>query len=64
MRSFSQALKFARGERVETPVLIGNKEAWSMCAWIFAEPTARTLYYERDGARSVVANLIQVTIQK
>lgn len=55
-----QALKFVRGERVETPVLIGQAEAWSMCSWFMAEPAARTLYYERDAQKMNVANLIQL----
>jgi len=55
-----QALKFVRGERVETPVLIGDKAEWSLCVWVFAERTARTLFYERDGSKMTVANLVQL----
>jgi hypothetical protein len=55
-----QALKFVRGERVETPVLIGDKAEWSLCAWVWAERAARTLYYERDGRKTTVANLVQL----
>jgi hypothetical protein len=56
----NQALLFVRGERVETPVLIGAKARWSMCAWIFPERDARTLFYERDESKQIVANLIQL----
>jgi len=56
----NQALLFVRGERVETPVLIGAKARWSLCAWIFPERDARTLFYERDESRQIVANLIQL----
>ena len=56
----AQALKFVRGERVETPVLIGDKAEWSLCAWVWAERAARTLYYERDGRKTTVANLVQL----
>eukprot|EP00238_Polyblepharides_amylifera_P015327 CAMPEP_0196599450 /NCGR_PEP_ID=MMETSP1081-20130531/94863_1 /TAXON_ID=36882 /ORGANISM="Pyramimonas amylifera, Strain CCMP720" /LENGTH=2090 /DNA_ID=CAMNT_0041925221 /DNA_START=417 /DNA_END=6689 /DNA_ORIENTATION=+ len=55
-----QALQFVRGERVETPVLLGHRNMWSVCAWVYAERSARTLYYERDHSKQNVANLIQL----
>ena len=55
------ALLFVKGERVATPVLVGDRASWSMCAWVYAEPEARTLFYERDAAKENVAHLIQVS---
>jgi len=56
------ALLFVKGERVATPVLVGDRASWSMCAWVYAEPEARTLFYERDAAKENVAHLIQVSL--
>ncbi|KAK3248533.1 hypothetical protein CYMTET_42004 [Cymbomonas tetramitiformis] len=54
----TQALKFVRGERVEVSPFFGEKNYWTFCSWLYAEDTARTLYYERNGHR--VSNLIQL----
>jgi hypothetical protein len=56
----NQALTFVRGERVQLPLLLGAKAEWSLCAWVYADRNARTLFYERDAARTNVANLIQL----
>ncbi|KAK3283177.1 hypothetical protein CYMTET_9115 [Cymbomonas tetramitiformis] len=57
---YNQGLKFVRGERVDMPPLFGAKTAWTFCSWLWADDISRTVYYERDGSKSHVSNLIQL----
>lgn len=55
-----RALQFSRGERVEMASLFGKNTAWTMCMWLYAEPTTESIFFEADEKKQNVANLLEL----